>query len=500
MLTGRRSGSQSAGPGTGTGRRAAATAGGMERQMHKTTRLAGLFGALALVAAACSGSATPAPSGAPSVAPSPAASAESSAAPSVAASPSVSQAEIDKALTTPTTLTFWTWVPDIQSEVNLFEAKYPAITVKVENVGQGAAHYTKVRTALKSGSGAPDVVQMEFQYIPSFTVTDSLLDLAPYGASSLQKDYVPWVWNQVSSGGKVYGIPQDSGPMGNLYRDDIMTKAGIAQPPATWDDYAKAAAEVKSKTGSYISNLAPNDAGQIVALLWQAGVKPFGYDGQKTVNVDVNSAESKKVLDYWQKLIQADQVAVDPDFNDQWYQGLASGKYAGWITAAWGPVFLQGTAADTSGKWRAAKLPQWAAGEDKSGNWGGSSDAVLKSTTNPIAAYELAKWINNDKSSTLEFATKQFLFPAANNVLQDPSFLGQKSDFYGGQTVNQTFADISTTVDTQFQWLPYMDFAYASFTDTLGKAIADKGDLSAGLDAWQNALVSYGKQQGFTVN
>jgi multiple sugar transport system substrate-binding protein len=33
----------------------------------------------------------------------------------------------------------------------------------------------------------------------------------------------------------------------------------------------------------------------------------------------------------------------------------------------------------------------------------------------------------------------------------------------------------------------------------VGKAIADKGDLSAGLDAWQKSLVSYGKQQGFTV-
>jgi multiple sugar transport system substrate-binding protein len=192
-------------------------------------------------------------------------------------------------------------------------------------------------------------------------------------------------------------------------------------------------------------------------------------------------------------------VSVDPDFNDQWYQGLASGKYAGWITAAWGPIFLQGTAADTSGKWRAATIPQWKAGDDVSGNWGGSSDAVLKTTKNPIAAYELAKWINNDKSSTMEFATKQFLFPPANNVLTASAFLDQKSAFYGGQTVNKTFAEISKTVDTKFEWLPYMDYAYSSFNDTVGKAIADKGDLSAGLDAWQKSLVSYGKQQGFTV-
>ena len=49
----------------------------------------------------------------------------------------VSQADIDAAMTTPTTLTFWTWVPNIEKEVALFEAAYPAIDVKVENVGQG---------------------------------------------------------------------------------------------------------------------------------------------------------------------------------------------------------------------------------------------------------------------------------------------------------------------------------------------------------------------------
>ena len=412
----------------------------------------------------------------------------------------VTQAEIDKAMKTPTTLTFWTWVPDIQNEVNLFEKAYPAITVKVENVGNGLPHYTKIRTALKAGTGAPDVAQIEYQYISSFNVTKSLLDLAPYGAGKLKSEYVPWVWNQVSSGDAVYSIPQDSGPMGNLYRTDILKAAGITEAPKTWDEYATDAAAVKSKTGSYISNFAPNDPGQTVGLLWQAGAKPFGYDGKKGVTVDVNSAKAKEVLAYWQKLSQAGLVSVDPDFTDQWYQGLAKGTYAGWLTAAWGPIFLQGTAKDTSGLWAAAPLPQYPGGTEASGNWGGSSDAVLATSKNKIAAYELAKWINNDKSSTSLFASKQSLWPTANNVLTDPSFVDQKSEFYGGQQVNKTFSAISSTVDTKFEWLPYMDFAYSSFNDTVGKAISAKGDLSAGLDAWQKALVDYGTQQGFAVN
>ena len=36
----------------------------------------------------------------------------------------------------------------------------------------------------------------------------------------------------------------------------------------------------------------------------------------------------------------------DADFNDSWYQGLNSGKWASLPIAAWGPVFLAGAAAE----------------------------------------------------------------------------------------------------------------------------------------------------------
>lgn len=411
----------------------------------------------------------------------------------------ITQEDIDAAMETPTELTFWTWVPDIDQEVALFEEAYPAIDVKVENVGQGLPHYQKLRSALEAGEGAPDVAQIEYQYIPSFVLSESLLDLSPYGADEISGDYVEWAWNQVSPDEEVWAIPQDVGPMGNLYREDILSAAGITEPPATWEDYATAARAVKDATGSYISNVGATQAGQMIGFFWQAGVKPFGYDGAETVSIEVNSDGAKEVADYWTDLIQKDLISTDVDFNDAWYQGLANGKYAGWLTAAWGPVFLQGTAEGTSGLWRAAPLPQWAAGENVSGNWGGSSDAVLATSENPIAAYMLAEFINHDEESAMQLATQQFLFPPQLSVLEDPAFTDLESEFYGGQQVNQLFAEISETVDTDFQWLPFMDYVYSSYEETMGTVIADKGNISDALDTWQDQLVSYAESQGFTV-
>jgi multiple sugar transport system substrate-binding protein len=95
----------------------------------------------------------------------------------------VSKADIDKAMNTATTITFWTWVPDIQKEIDLFEKAYPKIKVKLVNTTGGAQHYPKLRSALKAGKGIPDVAQMEYQNISSFTQTKSLANLAPYGAA-----------------------------------------------------------------------------------------------------------------------------------------------------------------------------------------------------------------------------------------------------------------------------------------------------------------------------
>lgn len=412
----------------------------------------------------------------------------------------VSQADIDKAMKTPTQLTFWTWAPDIAQEIALFEKKYPAIKVKVVNAGQGVAHYTKLRTALKAGTGAPDLAQIEYQAVPTFTITDSLLDLSPYGAAALKDQFVDWTWGQVSGpDGQVWAIPQDTGPMGMLYRKDIFDKHGI-QVPRTWDEFAAAARKLhQADPDVYLSNLAANEPAAWHGLMWQAGAEPYATSGKSTLSISVDDATSKKLADYWGGLAKEGVISTDPDFTDAWYAGFNKGKYATWLTAAWGPAFLSGSAKATSGKWRAAPLPQWDAAKPSSGNWGGSTTAVVKSTKNPIAAALFAQFLNSDPESAKMFATKQLFFPATKALLADASFTGDAPAFYGGQQVNQIFADISGTVSPSFQWPPFLDQVATDWTETVGKSLADKADTAAALGAWQSRITTYAKNQGFTV-
>lgn len=412
----------------------------------------------------------------------------------------VSEAEIEKALNTPTQLTVWSWVPGLQNEIDLFEKKYPKVKVTLENPASGAELYQKVRTAIQAGQGAPDVLQMDYQYMPTFEFSNYLTDLTPYGAAALKSQFVPFAWQQVANQAGIFGFPQDSGPMINLYRQDVLNQAGVTDAPATWEDFAAAAKRVKSATGAYMTNLSGTQQSAVTGLLWQAGVKPFNYDpASKTVGIDLDTPAAEKVMTYWQNLLQSGVVSSEPDFVDPWYRALSTGTIASWQSGAWAPVFLQGTAKDSSGKWRAAALPAWTAGDKTAGNWGGSADSVLSTSKNKLAAYGLVKFLNTDPQVTAMYVSKQFLFPATVANLDSSDFLSQTSEFYGGQKVNALLASIAPNVPASFNWPPFMDYVNSSFNTTLGDAITKKGNLVTGLQAWQKALRDYAAQQGFTV-
>jgi multiple sugar transport system substrate-binding protein len=398
----------------------------------------------------------------------------------------------------PVELTFWSWVPDIINEVKLFEEAHPDIKIKYVNAGQGTPQYTKLRTALKAGSGAPDVVQIEFQYIPTFQQIDSLADISQHGASEVEDDFVDWTWGQVSEGSAVYAIPQDSGPMGLLYRKDIFDEYGL-KVPKTWDEFAQEANKLhEANPEVYMTDFPPNDGGWFTALLWQAGSRPFEGSGTE-LTININDAAAKKVAEYWQELFDAGTVDTAPSFNNEWYSALDRGKYAVWISAAWGPVFLSGVAKQSKGKWRAATMPQWNAGDQVSANWGGSTSAVTTQSKYPEEATEFAIWLNHNSKSAKMLANKSFLFPTLEGLLNSSEFRNQTDPFYGGQEVNSVFVESAKQVKPGFQFSPFQDYVYTQMIEQLGQATSGEISMTEGLDNLQNQVVKYAKSQGFKV-
>jgi multiple sugar transport system substrate-binding protein len=399
----------------------------------------------------------------------------------------------------PVELTLWSWLPDFQAQVDMFEKAHKNIKVKLVNAGQGEPEYEKLRTALKAGEGAPDVVHMEFQYIPTFKQIDGLADISEYGANDYKSDYASWTWDQVSEGDTVYAMPWDSGPMALLYRNDIFDKYGI-EVPTTWDQFAQEAEKLhKADSGTYLADFSPVDGGWISGLLWQAGARPFEVDGAK-VEISLDDPAIKKVVEYWGDLVERGVIAKKPGYTNEWYRAVAEGTFATWPTAAWGPVYLQGVAGKTKGKWRAAPLPQWEEGAHASSNWGGSTLAVTTQSENAEEAAQLAMWLTHDPAPTKLYTTKQFLFPVLNDLLDSPDFKNQKSEFYGGQAVNAVFVEASSNVEKGFEWSPFQDYVFSQMTDQFGAAASGDIEFSEVPQNLQDEVSRYAKQQGFKVS
>jgi multiple sugar transport system substrate-binding protein len=404
------------------------------------------------------------------------------------------QDAVDAALKAGGELTYWSWTPSAKAQVEAFQKEFPNVKVNYVNAGTGNDHYTKLQNAIKAGSGAPDVAQVEYQALPQFAMTGALVDLGQYGFQAFEGDYTPSTWNSVKVGGGLYGLPQDSGPMALFYNKQLFDQHGIAVPK-TWDEYVAAAEKLHAADPTKFITSDTGDAGFATSMIWQAGGKPFTTDG-KNVKIDLQGDGVKKWTSSWNQLVEKKLVSSIPGWSDAWYKALGDGTIATLVTGAWMPGVLESSVKDGAGKWAVAPMPTYD-GKPATAENGGGGQSVLKQSANPALAAGFVRWLNNGNG------VKPFLesggFPATKADLDSPAFKDKPSAYFGGQQINQVLTAAAGQVVPGWSYLPYQLYANSIFGDTVGKAYAGGTALDPGLADWQKALVDYGNQQGFTA-
>ncbi len=407
-----------------------------------------------------------------------------------------SDSDLDAALEKGGELTYWTWTPSGEAQADAFMKEYPNVKVKVVNAGTATDEYTKLQNAISAGSGAPDVAQIEYYALQQFALSDSLLDLSPYGFEDLKEDYTASTWGAVNLNEGIYGLPQDSGPMVLLYNQEIFDEFGL-EVPTTWDEYIAAAKKLhEADPTKYITNDA-GDPGYAQPLIWQAGGRPFQTDGTN-VTIDLQDEGTKLWADTWNQLLEPDLLAPIGTWTDDWWKGLGNGSIATIVTGAWMPGILEGSLPEGAGQWRVAPLPSYD-GSPVTAENGGSAQSVIKQTKNPALAAAFLKWLNNSDSS-IDVFLGEGGFPSTTAQLNDDEFLSAAPEYFGGQEINKVLVDASENVAEGWQYLPFQVYANSVFADTVGQSYVAKSDITPGLDAWQQNLVEYGDSQGFTVN
>jgi multiple sugar transport system substrate-binding protein len=398
-----------------------------------------------------------------------------------------------------TVLTFWGWPAGYNLAVDAFNKTHPDICVKLENAGASTAEYVKLNDALKAGSGAPDVATIEYFELPSFEITKSLVDLSAYGVSSAKSDEAPVAWSQVTQGKAIYAMPVDLGPLALFYNSKEFASAGLSVP-STWDEFATDAAKLHSKNpADAITNFDPESTQDVLALMQEYNAFPFTYTGGDKIGIHFTDKSEMAFANYWQSLINSKEVTTAADFSPAQWANLDSGANAARLSPAWGPVGMQLSIKKTIGDWTTAQMPQVTAGSNLSGNWGGSTLAVVKGTKHAKQAAEFVKWFGGSAASwNVLSGPVAGAFPGYVPLLNSSSFQARTLKITGTTTPNTVFAKAAQNM-VDPQWPPIMTAALTQWTSTFAGVTKGTETLPQAFATYQKQLVSYAKSQGFTV-
>jgi multiple sugar transport system substrate-binding protein len=401
-------------------------------------------------------------------------------------------------------VTLWAWYPNTEKVVDNFNNAHDDVQVCWTNAGAGGDEYDKFQTAISAGSGAPDVVMLEADRIPTFQIQDALVDLTDLGYQDVKGNFSDGAWKDVSVGGAVYGAPIDGGPMGMIYRKDVFDKYGITTPPTTWDEFQADAQKVKDAGGPFFADFPANQPAFVTALLYQNGAQPFTYDPANggEIGIDLNSTEAKEVLDYWAGLVSKGLVSTQDQFTPEYISGVIGGQYATYLSAAWAPGYLQGAGVgegDDAGVWATAPLPQWDPSNPVSVNWGGSAFSVTSQAKDKKLAAEVAFGVYADDDSLKDGWTNQIIFPLNVGVLNDPAFIDAKIKFFDGQQANKEVYVPAANAYKGMTYTPIGQYFYTAFTKQIAAIDDGSATGSEAADALQADVTKYAQEQGFTV-
>lgn len=404
----------------------------------------------------------------------------------------------------PITLDYWSWGAGYADAAAIWNEQHPSVQIRYSDIPVGnAGGYQKMRTAAQAGE-APDVMFLEFDTVPSFLSSGSIIDIGAYTSAEQLADFVAPILDQVALGGPgtMYAAPIGSGPMALIYRKDLLDEHGIAVP-TTWDELAAAAAKVReADPNAYLVNWdGTGNANWFAGLASQAGAQWFGYDGGSGAwSVSVDGPESKAVAGYWQGLLANDAASDLATFSPEWSAALANGTLWSWPTAVWGVGVIKSAAPDTSGGWAVAPLPAWGAGTPGSGSWGGGGLVVSKDSEQPCWASQFALWMATSPDAMRILNTAIGIYPTTNTLLADPIFAAP-DPFFGDQAVFDVFKDASANL-APFVWGPAMSDTYQAVMDGFSNSFSSgfSTTLDQSLDAAQQGTVSAMTRQGFSVS
>jgi arabinosaccharide transport system substrate-binding protein len=196
--------------------------------------------------------------------------------------------------------------------------------------------HNKLQLAVNSGSGLPDVVDIEVNQFSNFVKgSESPLSDLNEAAEPYEDDIVQARLDLYTREGVIRGFPTHVGAFVAFYNTPLLERAGIDYKSIkTWEDFEKAGVTYNKETGREFG-IASTGVDMVEPLMVaQQGGSFFAEDG----TVDVNSPEVVETLEFEQEMQEAGAISTIPGGSpdaEEAYGAINDGDYAAIVYPAW---------------------------------------------------------------------------------------------------------------------------------------------------------------------
>ncbi|MFQ5808322.1 MAG: ABC transporter substrate-binding protein [Armatimonadota bacterium] len=362
---------------------------------------------------------------------------------------------------------FWVFAhahyEEYKPRVAEFEQRHPGTSVNLQML-PGNVETDKLMAAFLSGTGAPDLVEIEIGSIGRFFLGAKrdigFVDLTEplqrggYYDRMVKARFIPW-----SNRGSIYGIPHDIHPVVLLYRDDLLREKGITDFPAripTWDAFVDfwmrnrqplLDTDGDGDDDRYALMLDQTSSRHLRLLLNQRGGDYFGPDG----DVQVDSDLCLDTLLFMRRLFDEYGILFpQPAFGPDMYGPMKEDRLYCCLAPDWFIGVIRLFCPELEGKWRAAPLPAWEPGGRRTSTMGGTMIGITKQCEDFDLAWELVAFLYFDPEAAANRYEHTRIITPLRDVWDTPVY-NQPDRYVGGQKLAKLLAGLGDDVPAVYQ-------------------------------------------------
>jgi multiple sugar transport system substrate-binding protein len=330
-----------------------------------------------------------------------------------------------------------------------FMAENPDAKVTVTPVPWDGAH-NKISTAI-AGQQTPDVSMLGTTWIGEFANTGAL-DVVPPELVN-EADFFPGAWETGVVDDVSYSVPWYVETRLLYVNSEVAKRAGITEPPSTWDALKQAAADLKEKGGvAQGIHLQPGQTGAwqtFMPFVWQNGGDI--HDG---TNFTLDAPENTEALEYFKSFYDEGLSGRDRLREGEPEQKLLAAEIGAFVSGPWHISLLDELGGE--GKYELWPMPK---GDGEFTSFiGGSNLSVFKNAKNRDGAWKFVSYLMRPEVQVKWYQTVNDL-PAVqaawdDEVLANDPLLatfGDQLDTAKAPPSIPTWEQIAAGIDTELE-------------------------------------------------